>query len=85
MARNSRYYKSVMNVYLNVTSIGQFTVKAHPALFEGEGEGEGEGKGQKRGRLLFQFKIDIHIQITHKNAKNAGKRLILNGSPELIA
>ena len=36
----------------------QFTVKAHPALFEGEGDGEGARKNW--GTLSFQSTIDIH-------------------------
>ena len=44
----------------------QFTVKAHPALFEGE---EGEPKNEA---LLFQSTIDIHalFQSAHKTPKN---------------
>ena len=39
-------------------------MKAHPALFGGIRGGE---------ELLFQSTIDIHIQITHKNAKKSQK------------
>ena len=38
----------------------QFTVKAHPALFEGE---EGEPKNEA---LLFQSTVEIHFQNAHK-------------------
>ena len=54
------------------------TRKAHPALFGGK------VRGKNNEEQLFQSTIDIHIQITHKNANNAGKRLISNGSPGLI-
>ena len=39
----------------------QFTVKAHPALFEGRGRGE-----PKNEALLFQSRVDIHFQNVHK-------------------
>ena len=35
--------------YYHINIPEQFTVKAHPALFEGEWEGEGEGEGEGRG------------------------------------
>ena len=40
----------------------QFTVKAHPALFEGEG-----GEPKLRHYIIFQSTTDIHIQ---KRAQN---------------
>ena len=40
----------------------QFTVKAHPAIFEGEGEPKIEA-------LLFQSTVDIHFQNAHKTHK----------------
>ena len=40
----------------------QFTVKVHPALFDGEGKGRG-GRGEpKNEALLFQSTVDIHFQ-----------------------
>ena len=43
----------------------QFTVKAHPALFEGDGGGE-EGEEEQKTTLIFitfiQVYIHIHIQ-----------------------
>ena len=42
----------------------QFTVKAHPALFEREGEGR-----PKKVALLFQFTIHIHIQNAQTNCE----------------
>ena len=39
----------------------QFTVKVHPALFEGEGRGE-----PKNEALLFQSTVDIHFTNVHK-------------------
>ena len=39
----------------------QFTVKAHPALFEEEGGGEGEGQQKVRNTFIPVY-IHIHIQ-----------------------
>ena len=39
----------------------QFTVKAHPALFEGKGGGEPKNEAR-----LFQSRVEIHSQNTHK-------------------
>ena len=45
----------------------QFTVKAHPVLFEGEWEEGGEPKNEA---LLFQSTVDnIHFQNAHKTQK----------------
>ena len=46
----------------------QFTVKAHPALFEGEGEGEGQTK--VRNNTFIQVYIHIHIQNHTKQTKS---------------
>ena len=63
----------------------QFTVKAHPALFEGEGGGgEGKGKGREGGdeptneALLFQSTVDINFQIknAHETQKTAKTRTL---------
>ena len=52
----------------------QFTVKAHPALFEGEGGG---GGGEpKNEALLFQSTVDIHFQNAHKTQKTAKARTL---------
>ena len=42
----------------------QFTVKAHPALFEEEGE----GSEPKNEALLFQSTVDKHFQNAHKTS-----------------
>ena len=47
----------------------QFTVNAHPALFEGRGEPKNEA-------LLFQSTVDIHFQNAHKTHKKS-RRLAL--------
>ena len=44
----------------------QFTVKANPALFEGEGEGEGEGEEQKKVSTNTFIPVYIHIHIYTK-------------------
>ena len=48
----------------------QFTVKAHPALFEGNGPGRGRGE-PKKVELLFQFTIHIHIQNVQTNCEGS--------------
>ena len=60
-----------VNEYLGVTDLNhlncipeQFTVKAHPALFEGVGEG-----WAKNEALLFQSTVNIHFQNAHKTQK----------------
>ena len=57
----------------------QFTVKAHPVLFQ-EGEGMGWG-AKKKEALLFQSTIDIHIQNARKTQKDA---YISNGVSRFI-
>ena len=65
----------------------KFTVKAHPALFEGEGRGEPKNKAllfqstvnlhfQNAHKTLFQSTVDMHFQNAHKTQKTVKARTL---------